>query len=335
MEFLRNREVAKLTIVIVLLIAILSGIGFIYGLPDGILILCSCLSIAAVFFVYTKKRYNKLKDLAETIDVILHGNEIMAPESNREGELAILESEIYKMTIKLREHASAMQKEKIYLTDSIADISHQLRTPLTTVHLLIAAMQKEDIDFMQRQKLRDIKQLLARVEWLISSLLKISKIDAGTAGFQKAKVNVKELIDRAVEPLLVSMEIRDQSFEYSGEGGESYIGDVNWSVEALGNILKNCMEHTPAQGKIKVRCGENALYTEIIVKDDGSGINHEDLPHIFERFYCGRTSSESGVGIGLALARMIIIEQNGSIKVENDRREGGAVFTIRFYKLNA
>lgn len=279
-----------------------------------------------------KYRYGKIAELSEVVDMILHSDEFVLFKDTEEGELAILENEIKKMTIKLREHAFLLQKEKIYLTDSIADISHQLRTPLTTINLIMSFLRKHDLDVMDRLKyVNEINKHLNRIDWLISSLLKISKIDAGTAVFKQEKVSVAKVISKAVEPLMIPMEIREQVFDFASMGNETFKGDLNWSVEALGNIIKNCSEHTEENGHISVRAKENILYTEIIVEDNGTGIDKEDLPHLFERFYKGKSSADSSVGIGLALTRMIIQSQNGSIKVEN-RKTKGSRFIIRFYK---
>ncbi len=335
MSILRNREVKNMTIALFVLTLVFTAMGFLINLQAGIVILIASLTFSFVDRLTTARRYRKIASLAEKLNRILNGSEVLLLEDNSEGELAILESEIYKMTLRLREHSYALQKEKIYLTDSIADISHQLRTPLTTINLLMSRLQRRSLPVEERiEKAREINQHLARIEWLVSSLLKISKIDAGTAGFKKERVSVEALITRAVEPFLVPMEIRDQTFEFFSQGKEIFIGDMNWTIEAVGNVIKNCMEHTPPGGTITVNAKETPLYTEITIKDTGPGFEQEDISRIFERFYQGKRASETGVGIGLALARMIILEQNGSIKAEN-HRQGGAIFTIRFYKLNS
>jgi signal transduction histidine kinase len=333
MGFFRNREATSLTIALLAGTALFSAIGFFMDLGTGILTLVACLFISIIALWVTAKRYKKIAALSNRLNRILHGAETLLLEDNAEGELAILESEIYKMTLRLREHSYALQKEKIYLTDSIADISHQLRTPLTTINLLMFRLQRRELPEGDRMEMvREINQHLARIDWLVSSLLKISKIDAGTAAFKKERVSVSDLVAKAVDPFLVPMEIRDQTFDFISQGEEMFIGDMNWTVEAVGNVIKNCMEHTPEGGRITVAANETPLYTEVIVRDTGPGFEPEDLPRLFERFYRGKQASETGVGIGLALARMIILEQNGSIKAEN-HRHGGAIFTIRFYKL--
>jgi signal transduction histidine kinase len=172
---------------------------------------------------------------------------------------------------------------------------------------------------------------LERIDWLVSSLLKLSKIDAGTAVFKKELVRVPELLEKAIEPLLIPMDIKEQSISLKGEESVSFIGDLKWSQEAFINILKNCVEHTPAGGSIDVSYTENALFTEIVIADNGSGIPKEDLPYIFKRFYKGKNAGDDSVGIGLAMAHSIISSQNGIIEVKSQEGEG-TKFTIKFYK---
>jgi signal transduction histidine kinase len=174
-------------------------------------------------------------------------------------------------------------------------------------------------------------KLLEHIDHLVTVILKLSKFDAGTVELKKETVSVADLISKASEPFLVPMELRNQQLCVNINGNASFSGDLAWTAEAVGNILKNCMEHTPEGGVIKIDASENALFTEIVISDSGSGIDRDDLPHIFERFYRGKNASGQNYGIGLALARLIISEQNGTIKAEN-AAGGGARFTVRFYK---
>ena len=234
------------------------------------------------------------------------------------------------MTVRLREQQQHMCEEKIFLADSLADISHQIRTPLTSINLLVSLLSKPDIPDAQRQKLsHELYGLLSRIDWLIDALLKISRLDAGTVTFQTQQSSLLELLQKSAAPVLVPMELRNQTLQISGEG--TFTGDLLWTCEAVTNILKNCMEHTPNGGTITINASENALYTEIVISDDGNGIDRQDLPHIFERFYKGKDSGDQSFGIGLALARTIIAAQNGTIKAEN-RLHKGARFRIRFFK---
>ena len=235
------------------------------------------------------------------------------------------------MTTRLQEQANQLSSDKQQLTEAIQDIFHQIRTPLTSMNLLVSMLGEEDLPYDRRLSMtRELRRQLERVQWLVETLLKLSKIDAGTAQFRSDLVSVAELIEKAAQPLRIPMELREQSFTVH-KTGEHFTGDLNWTTEALGNILKNCMEHTPVGGVITVTAEETALFTEIIVEDSGPGISKADLPYLFDRFYKGEGSSDDSVGIGLALSRSIIAAQNGTIKVENVPT-GGARFTIRFYK---
>jgi signal transduction histidine kinase len=290
-----------------------------------------CLIFDITHFLITYSRYRQIADLSLEINKILHDSSKFDLKRFSEGELAVLQSEIYKMTVRLREQAEALKKDKKYLADSLADISHQIRTPLTSINLIMNFLAEEDLPDERRYALvRDLNQLLSRIDWLISTLLKISKLDAGTVKFLKNKVMISELIKKASKPIAISMDIRNQQLILKAEGNESFEGDLAWTAEAIENILKNCMEHTPDGGTITIEARETPIYTELVISDTGPGIAMEDLPHIFERFYKGKHSAKSSIGIGLALARMIIVAQNGTIKAENSA-DGGALFTVRFY----
>ena len=181
----------------------------------------------------------------------------------------------------------------------------------------------------QKEQLKELTRLLSRVEWLIEALLKLARLDAGTVVMKQETVAWEHLIEKAMQPLAIPIELKEQTVHYDIQG--SFTGDLAWTAEAVGNILKNCMEHTPAEGTIWITAVENPLYTELEICDNGTGIAPEDLPHLFERFYKGKKSDKQSVGIGLALAKNIICHQGGRIQAGN-HPEGGAVFTIRFYK---
>lgn len=330
MSFLRNKEVQTECVIGTAITAIASLGAFLWNRQFGIFTLVICIILNTVHLVNTYNRYKKIQDLSADIDRILHGDLPVSIEKYKEGELAILESEIQKMTVRLREQQQHLLNDKKYLADSIADISHQIRTPLTSINLLLSFLSDTTLSEEKRQKtIREIYELLSRIDWLITTLLKISKLDAGTIQLKAEMVSMKELMDKSVEPLLIPMELHGQELKLQISG--TFEGDINWTSEAIGNIVKNCMEHTPEGGCISITTIENAIYREVVVEDTGCGIASEDLPHIFERFYKGKNSSDKGFGVGLALARGIIGNQNGTIKAEN-KKEGGAKFTIRFYK---
>lgn len=330
MRLFRNLEIKGTILTYGILTAAAVIISFVWERRFGLLMLGVCAAFSAVYLFATYRRYRRIAGLAADIDRILHGDCQVSLEKYAEGELAILQSEVYKMTVRLREQQQSLQKDKIYLADSLADISHQIRTPLTSINLLVSLLSEPDISGERRQQLsHELYELLSRIEWLITALLKMSRLDAGTAKFKTESLPLEELIRRGTAPLLVPLDLRDQTLRISAEG--SFYGDVSWTCEAVTNIVKNCMEHTPEGGTIEVRASENVLYSELIISDNGRGIAAEDLPHIFERFYKGRDSGEKSFGIGLALARRIITAQNGTVKAEN-QMSGGAKFTIRFYR---
>ncbi len=326
---LRNREIKICLIISAIIIVGGTVAGYIIDKRAGYLVLALTVIITLAWSIGAALRYRRISSLANEIDAILHGKENIDLSHYNEGELSLLQSEITKLFVRLREQADMLKDDKTRLADSIADISHQVRTPLTSVNLIAAALLNPALDEEQRRaQVRDMQRQLDRIDWLISSLLKIAKLDAGTIFLRRDKISLKSLIDKAAEPLAIPMELKEQTIETDISG--SFIGDLSWTAEAVGNILKNCMEHME-QGTIYVTTRENSLYSEIIIRDTGPGIDKNDIPHLFERFYKGTNSSEQSVGIGLALSRMIIVKQNGTIKAEN-YKSGGAVFTIRFYK---
>ncbi len=330
MRFLRNSEVRNALLLYGLCSTAATVIAYVWNRVFGLFTLIVCALLMLLYGITTYRRYRRIAELSRDIDRILHGDDRLSIETYAEGELAVLHSEIHKMTVRLREQGQRLQQDKVYLADSIADISHQIRTPLTSINLLVSLLSDPDIADERRQQLtHELYELLSRIDWLITTLLKISKLDAGTVRFKKETLSLDALIRRACAPLLVPIELREQTLRVSAQG--DFSGDIAWTCEALGNIVKNCMEHTPDGGSISVTAKENALYTQITIQDTGIGIAPEDLPHIFERFFKGKNADGKSFGVGLALSRTIITAQNGTVKAENSP-SGGAAFTIRFYK---
>ncbi len=330
MKMFRNPEFRREVIVIAAMTVAFAIGAFFIAWPAGLLVLGLGACVLVYVWLSARRRYTELRKLCDNIDSILHGNETELISASEEGELSILESEIRKMTVRLRESNDALAGDKIKLTNAIADIFHQLRTPITSMNLQVGLLSDEDITYQRRMELiHELKRQLARITWLVETLLKMSKIDAGTALIKSEMVDVKELINKASEPLLIPMELKGVTFTVKAHD-EMYIGDIDWSSEALGNIIKNCMEHTPKGGWVSVSVTENALYTEIVVQDTGEGFSEEDLDRLFERFYKGKNSGPDSIGIGLAFARSVIAAQNGTITAANVPT--GAEFRIKFYK---
>ena len=331
MGFWRNAEVRRALLWHLTAAGILTAAAFaLGGRKAGWLVLAAGLVMTCISMLTTWLRYRRIARLAGEIDTLLHTGCEIGFAGQTEGELAVLETEIRKMTLRLREQSERLTVEKQYLADSLADVSHQLRTPLTSMHLLVSLLQEPGVSAERRSTLlRELHGLLSRIDWLVTALLKLSKLDADVVNMRQDPVELQKLLHDACEPLQIAAELREQTLSVKAQG--SFTGDAEWTGEAIGNIVKNCMEHTPAGGRITIDAQENPLYSEILIEDTGAGIGREDLPHIFERFYKGAHSSESSYGIGLALARTIITRQGGTVKAENVP-DGGARFTIRFYK---
>lgn len=331
-NFFRNREMKRALILMSILSLALISAGFVIGSEAGALLCVGCVLFILIFFVYTYNRYNQLKKLADRLDSMMHYQTPIPFKEYKEGEMSILQSELSKMTNKLVEQAQRLQKDKSYLSDAMTDISHQLRSPLTSSQLILNFLMDTDITEERRMELlHELGQLLTHINWLIESMLKMAKMDAKTAYLKAENVSVDVLLKKAAEPIMVPMELHNQTLDmHVGENIFLNV-DISWTCEALLNVLKNCMEHIEDGGCITVDAKENNLYVEIVIKDNGCGFEKEDLPHIFERFYKGKNAGSQSVGIGLALAKMIITNQNGTIKAENNR-DGGALFNIRFYK---
>lgn len=306
------------------------------------------LIVTVIFIILTNRRYHALANMAANLDRVLAGERDIRLRDMSEGELAILSSEIDKVIARLNLTVDELQAEKLALSDALADISHQLKTPLTSIAIstelirdrLSARGDSEDLV----ERLRLIQTLQARVEDLASALLKLARIDAGVIKLVCGDVDARELVRKSFEPLAIAFDIADVRFSADVQDGASYEGDLTWSVETLENILKNCMEHTPAGGCVSVRVTEDVLACRIRIEDTGPGIAESDLPHIFERFYRGSrdanaTPSEvnpAGVGIGLALSKSLVTAQGGTLTAENLRDENGnitgAAFNLVFFK---
>ncbi len=300
----------------------------------GAVVILAALLLLLIRYIADRKRYKRFAALSDNIDRILHGAEDVAFEEYKEGEVAILSSEINKMVIRLREQASQLLADKRFLSDSIADIAHQLRTPLTSMNIVVDMFSEEELSDDKRfDLLSEMMTGLNRIEWLINTLLKMSKIDADKVFFEGKAYKVKDMLSRAAASLAVPLDINGVTLTMDVPEDAELKGDMMWTCESIGNILKNCMEHTPEGGRIEINVKDTPIFTEIVIQDTGSGIDPEDIPHVFERFYRGKVALNTSIGIGLALSKMIIERQSGTIRASNrPEPEHGAVFTVRLYK---
>lgn len=298
----------------------------------SVIVLAAGLIAAALHRFFSALRTKQLFRLCDEISSILHGAEQVTLDSYSEGELSILAEEIRKMTIRLREQNAELRKERRFMQESLEDISHQLRTPLTSVILLADLMRNPNLTRAQRsENLQDLLSLLTRMQWMIETLLGLSRLDAGSVTFNKTTFSFQTLIADALEPLSIALELKNITVNIQIENEPVIYGDLPYCTEAFCNIFKNCMEHTPEGGAITIAASSNAIYKGILITDTGCGIPEDDLPHIFERFYRGSSFSHSGFGIGLSFARKIITAHGGSIQVRN-AVPNGAQFDIRFYQ---
>lgn len=334
MKILRNPELQREWILLGVITACGAGVmGFWQGWKSALGMGAVCLAWAVVLIAAAIRRYRYISTIGEQIDRILHGEDIPLMEDLGEGDLAILSTQVKKMVRCLHEQQDNLQKEKDLLADSMADISHQMKTPLTSIHLILSFLQEEDLTFPRRRELvKKLTVLTDRMDWMVYALLRMAKLEAGTVTLQRKYFSMAQLIRKSYESLAIPMELRGISFRSDVAEKAGMTGDIAWMTEAVTNVMKNCMEHTPEGGEVSVKAEENALYTVILVEDTGTGIEEEDLPHIFERFYRGKNADENSVGIGLALSKQIISSQNGTIKVRNKRQGNGAIFEIRCYK---
>ena len=329
MKTLRNPELRRELLIYGLLTLAAFGLGFLISPGCAAALLGLGAACTGLHFFFLQRRYRALEALSRSIDEVLHGQNALRIEGSTEGELAILQSEIRKMAVRLQEAAAQTQRDKLALSEGLADISHQLRTPLTAMNLTLSLLSREGIEEARRLALtRELKQSLARIDWLVETLLKLSKLDAGTVALASRQVTVRELIDAATEPLGIPMELRSQQLRVQC-ADERFTGDLAWSAEALGNLVKNCMEHTPQGGEISITARQTPIFTELLVQDTGPGFVPEDIPHLFERFYRGKNAGAESIGIGLALARSVVAAQNGTIRAYNTAQ--GACFELRFY----
>lgn len=283
-----------------------------------------------LIILYKKSQDKMINEISNYMNSVLNGNYSLDIRSYEEGRLSILKNDIYKITVKLKEQTDMAINEKNNLEMILSDISHQIKTPLTSMYVINDLLKsdklskKEKIEFLNKNESQ-----LERIEWLVTSLLKLSRLDNGFVKLKKEKVEVAKLIDNCLNPLLIPIELKNQNVVKQIDNFEIDI-DFNWFSEAIINILKNAHEHTNAFGTIKVEANDNSMYSSIIISDNGTGISKQDLPHIFERFYKGDNQKES-IGIGLNMAKKIIDLSGGEINVLSTPSVG-TTFIIKIYK---
>ena len=276
----RNKEIGRLFCSYIVITVVFAAIGFVIHWTAGVLLVLSAAALGTVFFVFTKTRYERLAQLSMQIDKVLHNEDSLYISEMEEGELAILESEIKKMTLRIREQNDALKKEKQHLADSLADIAHQLRTPLTTANLTLSLLQQNPEERERKALLRETEELFVQMDWLLTSLLKLSRLDAGIVVFQQEQLDVDSLIQAALRPLLIAMELHHVTVQTTVPQHSMVWGDKGWLAEALQNILKNCLENLHDGGKIEIICTDTLLFTELTIHDNGPGLIEADLHYL-------------------------------------------------------
>ncbi|WP_409174114.1 sensor histidine kinase [Brevibacillus fortis] len=329
---LKNKEIRKLCMYSVVISIIGITILWIIDWKAGIVAAAMVFLLFLCFFLFTRKRYLDISKLAYYLASVYSGQPTMDIRDNVEGELSILKNDIYKVTLTLSEQSTLLKKDKQYLAETLSNISHQLKTPLASMFVMADLLNNPSLPKEKREEfLGKIINQLKRIEWLVTSLLKLSKIDVQSVIFKKELVSVKKMINKALEPLLVPMELKNQELSFSCKEDLFVYGDENWTVEAILNVIKNGIEHTPVGGHIAISCEETPLYTQIVIADSGEGISPEDAPHIFERFYKGKNAGADSIGIGLAMSKTILQSQNADVFMESQIGVG-TTFKIKFYK---
>lgn len=326
-----NKDIKIIVLVGILGTIVATVVTLFFNVVCSVVTLLLGAILTLTFYIVTKKRYKKIADLNNYLSLVCAGNYLIDIKDNTEGELSILKNNLYKVIVLLRSKNELLEKDKIYLADSLADISHQLKTPLTSLMVMVDLLKDEKNIDKQKQFISIIEIQISKIKWLVENLLKLSKLDAGTIKFKKEKIDVLSVITKSLSPFLVQMEMKNISLETT-INDFSFTGDLNWTSEAVENIIKNCIEHTADYGKLNIETGVTNIYSYIKITDNGCGIKKKDLPHIFERFYQGENSSKESVGIGLALAKTIVENQGGSIEVTSEENVG-TEFIIKFNKM--
>lgn len=300
------------------------------GERAALFVACCLFIVNAAYWIAEVVRYCEIEGLCVYLMRIRSGDYSLDIRDNREGSISKLKNDIYKLTVMLREQAELLRKDKAYLADSLADISHQIKTPLTSMAVMTDLLREPSLPEEKRLEfLNSIRTTIDRMEWLVSTLLKLAKLDAGSVVMKAEPSGVLALCKEAVEPLMIRAELGEVSLSVSGPNAMLSC-DRRWTEEAILNIVKNCIEHTGSGGWVRVQCIDNPLHVRVEVTDNGGGIHPEDLPHIFERFYRGKDAKPDSAGIGLAMARAVLLHQNGDLTAENT--DVGAKFVIRFFK---
>ena len=293
------------------------------------------ISLFVVIFIcviyYMVKQNKKLSKLNNYTEEVLNNNYMLDIRDNDEGNISKLKNKIYDMTVMLKEKNFLLEQDKIKIEKMIADISHQIKTPLTSLNILTELLYEEKDIKKKEEFLDDMVKELNKIEWLVKNILNIAKIDSKTLILKREKVNVKELLNKSKTTFNAILELMNVSLVIDGKNDVYFVVDKKWTEEAINNLIKNAIEHKAKN--INITFEKNNVYTVLVIKDDGEGIEEEDLPHIFERFYKAKNSKSESMGLGLAFVNSIITNENGSIRVKSKKGKG-TKFIIKIYNMD-
>lgn len=298
-----------------------------------VFIIIFAISLGSVYFIYLKRQDKKINEINAYMNKINNKDYTLKIEDNGEDELSKLRNELYKTTVLLKEAAENSEREKEQLSNSLTDISHQIKTPLTSIRIMLDNIT-ENPDMDDNTKNEFIEDISKQIDWissLVISLLKLAKFDAGVIKMNTVEINVEELIENIISNLSILLEIKNIEIVKNIDPQSSFLGDYKWQLEAFTNIIKNALEHSKENSKIYITVKNTNLFLKVIIKDEGAGIEKNELKHIFERFYKSKNSSDTNIGIGLSLAKTIIEKNNGYINVESKINEG-TTFEIKYLK---
>lgn len=296
-----------------------------------ILIISIFIIFIFIFVRYIRKQDKRISKLSEYSDQVLNNNYNLDIRDNDESNLSILKNKIYDLTVMLKERNLVLESDKKNIEKLIADISHQIKTPLTSLNILNDLMYEDIPNEKKEEFLRNISKELNKIDWLIKNLLNLAKLDSKTLILKKEEINAYNLFLSCKSNFEVVCDIMGINIEIEANMSIRFLGDKKWTSEAINNLIKNSIEHKSKN--IKIIANKNAVYTEIIISDDGEGIDKQDIPHIFDRFYKSKNSKSDSMGLGLSFVKSIILNQNGEIKV-NSIKDSGTKFVIKIYNYN-
>ena len=294
-----------------------------------IIILFVIIFICVIYYMVKQNR--KISKLNNYTEEVLNNNYMLDIRDNDEGNISKLKNKIYDMTVMLKEKNFLLEQDKIKIEKMIADISHQIKTPLTSLNILTELLYEEKDIKKKEEFLDDMVKELNKIEWLVKNILNIAKIDSKTLILKREKVNVKELLNKSKTTFNAILELMNVSLVIDGKNDVYFVVDKKWTEEAINNLIKNAIEHKAKS--INITFEKNNVYTVLVIKDDGEGIEEEDLPHIFERFYKAKNSKSESMGLGLAFVNSIITNENGSIRVKS-KKGSGTKFSIKIYNMD-